>query len=141
MQIGLIAVSANAQIQKPVAWSYAAKKVSSTEAIIFLKATIDNGWHIYSTGQKDGGPEKTEFKFAPSKEYALIGKVTEPKAIKKYEEVFEMDVFYLERSVVFQQRIKLNKSVTVVKGKVSFMVCTDKECLPASELEFNVPVK
>ena len=31
----------HAQILKPVKWSYVAKKVNETEAIVFLRATID----------------------------------------------------------------------------------------------------
>ena len=52
-----------AQIEHPVKWSYAAKKISSTEAVVFLRATIQDGWHIYALDVKDGGPIKTSFYF------------------------------------------------------------------------------
>lgn len=130
-----------AQIEKPVTWSYAAKKVSKTEAIIYLKATIDNSWHIYSQDMKDGGPIKTTFTFSPSKDFSLIGKTIEPKPIKKYESTFKMNVNYFEKAVVFQQKIKLNKATTTVKGVVEFMVCNDTKCLPPEEVEFSIPVK
>lgn len=35
-----------AQIEHPVTWAYAAKKVNSKEAIIFLQATIATNWHV-----------------------------------------------------------------------------------------------
>ncbi|WP_254492104.1 hypothetical protein, partial [Salmonella enterica] len=54
---------ADGQILKPVKWSYAAKKTSGAEVTVLLKAEIDEGWHIYSAYQKDGGPLKTSFKF------------------------------------------------------------------------------
>ncbi|PWS32610.1 protein-disulfide reductase DsbD N-terminal domain-containing protein [Pedobacter paludis] len=130
-----------AQIEKPVTWSYAAKKVSKTEAILYIKATIEDKWHIYSQNIKDGGPVKTTFTFSPSKDFGLVGKTTEPKAVVKYESTFKMNVSYFENSVVFQQKIKLNKATTTVKGKVEFMVCNDKQCLPPEEVEFSVPVK
>lgn len=44
----LLAKLGSAQILNPVKWSYAAKRINSKEAIVYLKATIDNGWHIYS---------------------------------------------------------------------------------------------
>ena len=134
-------MGAFAQIEKPVTWSYAAKKVSSTEAVLYIKATIDDKWHIYSQNMQDGGPIKTSFTFSPSKDFSLIGKTIEPKAIKKYESTFKMNVSYFENAVVFQQKIKLNKSATSVKGKVEFMVCNDKQCLPPDEVEFSIPVK
>lgn len=130
-----------AQIEKPVTWSYAAKKVSKTEAILYIKATIEDKWHIYSQNIKDGGPVKTTFTFSPSKDFGLVGKTTEPKAVVKYESTFKMNVSYFENSVIFQQKIKLNKATTTVKGKVEFMVCNDKQCLPPEEVEFSVPVK
>ncbi|UKT63441.1 protein-disulfide reductase DsbD domain-containing protein [Pedobacter mucosus] len=130
-----------AQIEKPVTWSYAAKKVSKTEAILYLKATIDSKWHIYSQNIKDGGPVKTTFNFSPSKDFSVVGKTIEPKAITKYESTFKMNVSYFENAVVFQQKIKLNKASTAVKGKVEFMVCNDRQCLPPEEVEFSIPVK
>src|SRR5471030_73263 len=89
-----ISIAAKAQIEAPVKWSYAAKKTSATEAVVFLKATIEPGWHIYSLNVKEGGPIKTAFTFAPSNEYSLIGKPSEPRPITKYEKTFSMNVSY-----------------------------------------------
>src|SRR6476660_9942665 len=96
-------IGAFAQLENPVTWSYAAKKISNTEAVVYLKATIEDDWHIYSQNIKAGGPNKTAFCFASSKDYSLIGKPSEPKPITKYEKVFKMDVLYFENEVVFQQ--------------------------------------
>ncbi len=135
------AVGAFAQIENPVTWAYVAKKTSKTEATIYIKATIEDHWHLYSQFVKPGGPNKTIFTFAASKDYTLVGKPTEPKPISKYEKVFSMDVPYFENEVIFQQKVKLNKATAVVKGKVEFMVCDDKQCLPPTEVAFSVPVK
>src|ERR1700760_3336421 len=89
-----LSIGAFAQIETPVKWSYAAKRVSPTEAVVFIRATIDDGWHIYSSNQKEGGPIKTSFDFSPSKEYALVGKISEPKPVSKFEKTFSMDVMY-----------------------------------------------
>ncbi len=128
-----------AQIEAPVKWSYAAKRIGPTEAVILVKATIDAGWHIYSQNIKEGGPVPTTFTFAPSKDYVLVGKPMEPKPISKYEDSFKMNVAYFETSAIFQQRIKLKKAgATTVKGKVEFMTCNDRKCLPPDEAEFTV---
>lgn len=135
------AFGAFAQLENPVKWSYAAKKINKTEAIVYLKASIDQGWHLYSQNLKPGGPNKTIFTFTKSKDYVAVGATTEPKPITKFEAVFKMDVSYFENNVVFQQKIKLNKPTTAVKGKVEFMVCNDKSCLPPEEVEFSIPIK
>ncbi|SMC66214.1 protein-disulfide reductase DsbD domain-containing protein [Pedobacter africanus] len=137
----LLFSSTQAQILNPVNWSYGAKKISATEAVLYLKATMDSGWHIYSVNQKDGGPLKTSFKFAASSGFVLIGNVMEPKPISKFEEVYGLQVDYFKKEVVFQQSVKLKKPDAVVKGKIEYMACTDKQCTPPLEVEFSIPVK
>lgn len=137
----LIKFSAYCQILKPVTWSYAAKRTSPTTATVFIKATVDQGWHLYSQSVKDGGPVKTTFTFPSSAAYTIIGTTTEPKAITKYESTFKMDVSYFEKSAVFQQKIKLKGKTAAVKGSVEFMVCDDKQCLPPEQVDFSIPVK
>jgi len=134
-------IGASAQIEKPVTWSYAAKKISKTEAVVYLKANMEDGWHIYSQNLKPGGPNKTVFSFASSKDYSPVGKTTEPKATTYFDENFKMNVSYFGNQVVFQQKVKLNKATATVKGTVEFMVCNDKQCLPPDEVSFNIPVK
>jgi len=137
----LISLSSYSQILKPVTWSYAAKKTSPTTATVFIKATVDQGWHLYSQFVKDGGPVKTTFTFPAAKDFTLVGKTIEPKAVTKYEATFKMDVSYFENAVVFQQKVKLKGKNAVVKGSVEFMVCDDKQCLPPEQVDFSIPVK
>ena len=127
-----------AQIVTPVKWAYAAKKVNNGEAIVYLKATIDKGWHIYSQNVGEGGPVKTSFSFAKSGDYQLVDKTTEPAPKTKFEKAFDMKVTYFENAVIFQQKIKLNKPKTVLKGSLTYMVCSNKECLPPEDVEFSV---
>src|SRR5690349_3055956 len=122
-----LSLSASSQILKPVKWSYAAKKTSATEATLFIKATIEDGWHIYSQNLADGGPVKTTFTFPVSKAYKLIGKTVEPKPVTKFEKSFGMNVSYFEKSAIFQQKIKLTAANPTVKGSLEFMVCDDKQ--------------
>jgi thiol:disulfide interchange protein DsbD len=137
----VLSFGAKAQIESHVKWSYAAKKISATEAVVFLKATIDDKWHIYGLDVKDGGPIKTSFTFAPSKEYSLIGKATQPTPVTKYETSFKMDVSYFEKSVIFQQKIKLKSANSVVvKGQLEYMTCNDQKCLPPETVDFTIPV-
>jgi DsbC/DsbD-like thiol-disulfide interchange protein len=137
----VITAAVHAQIETPVRWSYAAKKTSATEAVVYFKATIQKGWHIYSQNVKDGGPIKTSFTFAPSKDYSPVGKTIEPKPVSKYEDVFKMNVSYFEKEVVFTQKIKLKSAkASAVTGKLEFGTCNDVKCLPPDELAFSIPL-
>jgi len=135
------ATASFAQILEPVKWQFAVKKTSKTEAVVFMKAVINPGWHIYSQTVKEGGPIKTSFTFAPSKDFTLVGKPGEPKPKTKMEEVFNMEVPYFDNEVVFQQKVKLVKGQAIVKGIVEFMACDATRCLPPEEVEFSVAVK
>ncbi|MFI5163253.1 MAG: protein-disulfide reductase DsbD domain-containing protein [Sphingobacteriales bacterium] len=130
-----------AQILHPVRWSYGSKKTGQHEVVVFIKATIGDGWHIYSTTQKDGGPVKTSFAFNTSKDYYLDGSISEPAPVTHYEKSFEMDVLYFENSVIFRQTVKLDKDKTIIKGTLRFMVCNNKQCLPPENVIFSIPVK
>jgi thiol:disulfide interchange protein DsbD len=140
MTVLLSSAASYAQIETPVKWSYAAKKLNNTEAVVFLRATIQDGWHIYSLNVGDGGPIKTSFKFTPSKEYSLVGAVSEPTPVKKYEEAFKMNVTYFEKTVTFQQKIKLKGNVSAIKGQLEYMTCNDKKCLPPEDVDFSIPL-
>jgi hypothetical protein len=140
--IFLIVISSNsfAQLEKPVNWSYKIVKLSKNEAVLHIKASLKEKWHIYSLAVK-GIPAKTSFDFKPSKDYTLLGKMIEPKPIAKYDRILKTNLTYFENEVTFTQKVKLNKSPTTVKGVVSFMVCNDKQCLPTDEIAFSVHVK
>ncbi len=136
-----LSITVNSQILKPVKWAYLAKKISKTDAVVAIRATIDNGWHIYSQNIAEGGPIKTTFKFTPAKAYKLNGKTTEPKPVVKFEKTFDMNVSYFEKSVTFTQKIKLTGPTATVKGTVEFMVCDDSQCLPPETVDFSINVK
>ena len=137
----MITISAFSQIETPVKWSYAAKRISPTEAVVLLKATMQPGWHIYSQNVKEGGPIKTSFVFTPSKDFTLVGKSIEPKPATKFEKAFKMNVSYFEKEVVFQQKIKVKSANAItVKGKLEYMVCNDIKCLPPEEVNFTIAV-
>lgn len=137
----LFVISAYSQVLSPVKWAYAAKKTGKEEAVILIKATIDKGWHIYSQHGADGGPVKTALKFDPSATYMLVGTATEPKPATKYEKAFDMNVSYFEKVVVFQQKVKLKGDASTLKGTITYMACSNKECLPPEDVEFNVTVQ
>lgn len=137
----LAARPTHTQILTPVHWSYAAKKTRATEATVFLKATIDAGWHIYSQHQKDGGPVKTTITFDPSRAYTLVGPPREPAPTTRPEKAFGMEVSYFANAVIFQQKVKLTgQGPVTVLGKLEFMVCNDEKYLPPDEVAFRIPV-
>jgi DsbC/DsbD-like thiol-disulfide interchange protein len=135
-----IKTALHAQILHPVKWSYAAKRTGNQEAIIFLKATIEPGWHIYSQKVKDGGPVKTSIALNTSADFEQLGLATEPKPISGYDKTFAMKIGVFEASVIFKQKVKVYKKGATVSGTLNYMACNDKQCLPPEDVPFTVNI-
>jgi thiol:disulfide interchange protein len=129
------------QIIEPVKWSFSSEKLTDSTANLYLTATIDKDWHIYSQTIVGEGPIPTSFTFEKSTDYQLIGKVYEPTGIKEFDENFEINVTYFINSVTFVQAIKIisDKDFTV-KGTLEFMACA-KACIPPTEVDFSFNIK
>lgn len=135
-----ITISASAQIDNPVHWSFSAEKISDTETDLKLTASIDAGWHIYALNDPGEGLIPTSFKFNSSKDYSLIGKTVEPKPETAFDKNLKMQISWHSGKVVFTQKIKLNSPATTISGVLEFIVCNDFKCLPPEEIEFKIPV-
>jgi thiol:disulfide interchange protein len=132
-----------AQLTEPVKWSFSQKKVSDNEVLLIFKAKIDVRWHLYTQFFEEGGPMRLSFTFEDSKNFKRIGKVAEsPKPKKVRDEVFDMDVQYLEGAGTFTQKIKvLSEKDFVVKGEIEGQACNDIDgsCVPFyPEFEFKI---
>ena len=133
--------TAFAQSEKQVKWTFEAKKISADTYEVQMVASVGGNYHIYSQNAGDG-PLPTKFDFTKNPLITLNGKVKENGAmVKKFEEAFKSDVRYFEKTVTFVQLVKVKgKAKTNVSGKVEFMVCNDRECLPPSTVNFKVAV-
>ena len=132
------AMAVQAQIQEPVKFKSEWKNVSATEAEIVFTATIDQGWHVYSTDLGDGGPISATFNIDKISGAELAGKLRPVgKEISGYDAMFEMNVRYFEHSVQFIQRLKLTGGAYQVEGFLEYGACNDENCLPPTQVEFN----
>jgi len=136
-----ILISGVPQVVDPVEWNYKVVQ-NGNQGTIYLDATVDKPWHVYSQFLDEGGPVPTSFQFEESDKYELIGSVNEGESIKHYDPNFKMDLAYFEGDCSFNQKIKIKSEEDfVIKGSLEFMVCNDKECLPPEWIEFEVNVK
>jgi len=126
------------QILDPVDWSFSKQDLGDNEFELQFTATIDPHWHVYSQFLEEDGPIPTSFSFKESKDFKLIGKVKEPKALEDYDPNFQMTLKWFENSVTFRQKIKVLKEGAVkILGELEFMVCDDKQCLAPEYVEYE----
>ena len=134
----LIAVVAQAQIQEPVKFKSELKTLAAGEAEIVFTATIDKGWHVYSTDLGDGGPISATFNVEKISGATVVGKLQpKGKEIASYDKLFEMNVRYFESTAQFVQKLKLTGGDYKIEGFLEFGACNDKNCLPPTQVEFN----
>lgn len=127
-------------IKDKAAWAFSSKKISDTEYDLVFKATIENGWHIYSQFLKGEGPLPTAFSFEKNPNFELVGKAKEesPKRSQHKEPVFDnMVVVDFSESATFTQRVKVTDITKPIKGKLEYMACTDGQCTPPTEVPFS----
>ena len=134
----LIAVVAQAQIQEPVKFKSELNTLAAGEAEIVFTATIDKGWHVYSTDLGDGGPISATFNVEKISGATVVGKLQpKGKEIASYDKLFEMNVRYFESTAQFVQKLKLTGGDYKIEGFLEYGACNDENCLPPTQVEFN----
>ncbi|MBR1765917.1 MAG: thioredoxin family protein [Bacteroidales bacterium] len=138
----LTVLGVSAQQLDPAKRTYTVKTTSPTEAELVVTVKLDNGWHMYSQHTDENGPLPTVFEFTPGSDYALVGKVAEPKPHEEMDPVFGCVVKSFEGTVVFRQKIKrLSDKDFSVKGILSYQLCNDGSCIAPEDhdMVFRVP--
>ena len=134
----LSALSLSAQIYDPIKWSFEHNKLSDSAGEIVLKATIDEGWHLYGTQLPEDGPIATSFVFEQLQDIALDGELVVPDGlVRQYDPNFAMELNWYEKEAVFVQKVKYTGEAPALSGYVNFMACNDETCLPPDEVPFS----
>jgi thiol:disulfide interchange protein DsbD len=133
---------AKAQILDPVKYSTSVEKISDTDFNLVIKASIEDGWHLYSQNVPEDGPIATTIYLKDSvNTYQLIGLPIEEKGHTSFDKTFGMEIKYFENTTTFKQRVRLltNEKITI-KGEIEFMACDDSQCTPPTfkDLDFSL---
>ncbi len=126
----LITVTTFSQILEPVKWSTSIEKVSENEYNLIAKASIQDGWHLYSQNVPEGGPVATQLSFEGNNKYLKKGNTKEEEGVTVDDSTFNMKVKYFESETKFIQRIKLkDKLPFTINSEVHYMVCDNSKCI------------
>lgn len=133
-----LAIASYAQIQEPVKFKTELKNVSATEVEIVFTASIEQGWHVYSTDLGDGGPISATFNTDKLVGAEVVGKLRPVgKEVASFDKLFEMNVRYFEHSAQFVQKLKLTGGDYQIVGYLEYGACNDENCLPPTQVEFS----
>jgi len=134
----LIALTAMAQMMDPVHFTSQLKPLKEGEAELVFSATIDPGWHVYSTNLGNDGPISASFNTVKMEGAEPVGKLqARGSEIKKYDKLFDMELRYFEKAVTFVQKIRFTKPQYDIDCYVEYGACNDEVCLPPSEVSLK----
>ena len=136
--LSFVVYALQAQIKDPVKFKTELTALSDTEAEVVFTATMDKGWHVYSTDLGDGGPISATFNIDNKSGVELVGKLKPVgKEVATFDKLFEMKVRYFENTAKFVQKVKFTGGAYAIEGYLEYGACDDESCLPPTQVPFK----
>ena len=136
--LSFVVYALQAQIKDPVKFKTELTTLSDTEAEVVFTATIDKGWHVYSTDLGDGGPISATFNVDNKSGVELVGKLKPVgKEVATFDKLFEMKVRNFENTAKFVQKVKFTGGAYAIEGYLEYGACDDESCLPPTQVPFK----
>ena len=132
-------LTAQAQMVDPVHFTTALKTndANATGEIVFT-GKIDAGWHVYSTDLGNEGPIEATFHAVKMEGVETVGKLqARGKEIKKFDDMFGMELRYFENAVTFVQKVRFTKPEYTIDCYLEYGACNDQNCIPPTQVEFK----
>ena len=137
-----VVLTMQAQMADPIHFTTKLQPLKGAEAELLFTATIDAGWHVYSTALGSDGPISATFHAVKMEGAEPVGTLkTRGKEIKKFDDMFGMELRYFEQAVTFVQKIKFTREDYDIDCYVEYGACNDQMCLPPSEATLKVKGK
>ena len=134
----LTSIMAAAQMADPVHFRSELKMLEGDEAEIIFSATIDPGWHVYSTDITDDGPTKATFHADKLEGAELVGKLKPRGKVKEeFDEMFGTNLRFFESQGAFVQKIRFTKPKYDISCYLEYGACNDEMCMPPTTVEFS----
>jgi len=131
----LTATAANAQKLDPIQWtltSDVAKAPAGSSVPLHLKATFQEGWHLYSLTTPKGGPIPTTAELAENPA-VKSAQLYQPPPNRQFDKNFNLDTETFEKQVDLPLTANLApdaKGSVELTANVRYQACNDRQCLP-----------
>lgn len=132
-------IASFSQVVNPVKWNNQFKIVNDDEAVVTFSATIDNGWHLYSTQLPDGGPIPTSVNWNTLKGVKAEGALTPSRPPhEEVDMVFHLKLCWWSNDITLTQKFKIvDKEAIEIAGYMEFMACNDQTCTQPRKESFS----
>ena len=126
------------QMVNPVHFTSQLRQLEGANAEIEFTATIDNGWHVYSTDLGNDGPISATFTAVKMDGAEPVGKLqTRGKETKQFDKMFDMELRFFEHKACFVQKIRFTKPTYTIDCYLEYGACNDEMCMPPMQVEFK----
>ena len=135
----LLAISGvQAQMAEPVHFRTTLNTLDGDQAEIVFSATIDAGWHVYSTDITEDGPIRATFHAEQLEGVELVGGL-KPRGhvTEQFDEMFGTNLRFFEKQGAFVQKIRFTKPKYSINCYLEYGACNDQMCLPPTTVEFK----
>ncbi len=131
-----------AQMEQHISWKFSTKNLGDNKVELICEASIDDGWHVYSSELPEGTAVPTNIELEQSTAYKGIeGIIEEPKPTAHYDETFEAELKWFEKKATFKKVVQLTQEGDVtIKGYIESMICNDQTCMPPEMVDFELKV-
>jgi thiol:disulfide interchange protein DsbD len=135
--------------KEPVKWSVkadpAGKPLKPGDSFtVEVTAAIEDGWHVYSLRQEEGGPIPTRINVPAGQAFEQAGEIESPEPKSEMDHNFNMTTQYYEGEAVFRVPVKVSSNVpsgkAAVRVNVSFQTCSGQLCLPPKTVKLAAEV-
>ena len=134
----LLSVAVHAQMMNPVHFKTELKALDDATAEILFTATIDNGWHVYSTDLGQDGPIEATFNTVKLEGAELVGKLQpRGKVTEQFDQMFGMTHRFFEKKGTFVQKIRFTKPKYTIDAYLEYGACNDEMCMPPTQVAFK----
>jgi len=147
---GVVSARAKAEtLRTPVQWAVSANPTQQFKPgdriTVSVRATIAEGWHLYSISQAPGGPVRTTITVPPNQGFHIGGTIVGPPYKKSFDENFNMETEFYVVSATFRVPVAVAANAKGGKAKVPvnvyFQACNDRNCTIPTVKKFSVGVE
>jgi hypothetical protein len=133
----------------PVTWAVTLDPKAGTRAAgdrltALVTATLDEGWHVYSTQELPDGPRPLRIDLVAGGPALAAGPMVSPEPERDFDEAFSQVTAFYEEAATFRVPLaiaaKAKPGAASVAFDISFQACDGRMCLPGKTMRVSAPV-
>ena len=124
-----------------VTWTFSTKTLSSGNVAIYFKATIPQGYRLYSPNNPSGASQPLKINLDESDDYSRVSKVIEVQEPEEhYNPAFKVTEKFFTQKASFKVIVKPLTDSFTVTGDIKGQACTEAGSCTMVRKKFSIDV-